>query len=79
MATCGIDHGTKRRWWIDGRGVGGRCLGDDSFVAGELYLDGVQNVLSEQEFTDSAKARKALQLLEKRTFLEDFLASALSP
>ena len=51
----------------------------DSFVAGELYLDGVQNVLSEQEFTDSAKARKALQLLEKRTFLEDFLASALSP
>ena len=51
----------------------------DSFAAGEVYLDGVQNVLAEREFTDSASARRALQLLEKRTFLEDFLASALSP
>jgi heat-inducible transcriptional repressor len=51
----------------------------DSFGAGEVYMDGLQNVLSEQEFTDSAPARNALQLLEKRTFLEDFLASALSP
>ncbi|HJO33558.1 MAG TPA: heat-inducible transcriptional repressor HrcA [Anaerolineales bacterium] len=51
----------------------------DSFAAGEVYLDGVQNVLAQKEFTDSAPARKALQLLEKRTFLEDFLASALSP
>ena len=51
----------------------------DSFAAGEVYLDGIQNVLAEREFTESAPARKALHLLEKRTFLEDFLASALSP
>ena len=51
----------------------------DSFTAGEVYLDGMQNVLAEREFTDSAPARKALQLLEQRAFLENFLASALSP
>ena len=51
----------------------------DSFAAGEVYVDGIQNVLAEREFADSAPARKALQLLEQRTFLENFLASALSP
>ncbi len=51
----------------------------DSFAAGEVYVDGLQNVLAEREFADSAPARKALRLPEKRTFLEGFLASALSP
>lgn len=51
----------------------------DSFAAGEVYLDGMQNVLAEREFADSVPARMGLQLLEKRAFLESFLASALSP
>ena len=49
----------------------------DSFAAGELYLDGIQNVLSQREFTDSEPARNALQLLEERTYMENFLGSAL--
>ena len=39
----------------------------DSFAAGELYLDGVQYILSQREFTYSEPARNALQLLEERT------------
>ena len=49
----------------------------DSFAAGELYLDGIQNVLSQREFTNSEPARNALQLLEKRTYMENFLESAI--
>lgn len=43
-------------------------------VAGELYMDGITNVLAEPEFVQSEDARKALRLLEERTLLENLLA-----
>jgi heat-inducible transcriptional repressor len=43
-------------------------------VAGELYTDGLTNVLSEPEFSDSDEARKALRIFEERSTLQDLLA-----
>ncbi|MEJ5223190.1 MAG: heat-inducible transcriptional repressor HrcA [Anaerolineales bacterium] len=46
----------------------------DERVSGEIYVDGLTNVLSEPEFTDSDEARRALRLLEERTALQDLLS-----
>ena len=46
----------------------------DTLVAGEVYLDGLTNVLAEPEFSGSDDARRALRLLEERSMLEDLLA-----
>jgi len=46
----------------------------DSHVSGEIYLDGLTNVLSEPEFSGSEDARKALRVLEERSTLQDLLA-----
>jgi heat-inducible transcriptional repressor len=46
----------------------------DSLVTGEVYLDGLTNVLAEPEFSGSEDARRALRLLEERPLLEDLLA-----
>jgi heat-inducible transcriptional repressor len=46
----------------------------DSHVSGEIYLDGLTNVLSEPEFSGSEEARKALRVLEERSTLQDLLA-----
>jgi heat-inducible transcriptional repressor len=46
----------------------------DSLVSGEMYVDGLTNVLSEPEFTDSDNARRALKLFEERSTLQDLLA-----
>ena len=43
-------------------------------VSGEIYTDGITNVLSEPEFVESDDARKALRLLEERSTLQDLLA-----
>ncbi len=43
-------------------------------VAGEVYLDGLTNVLAEPEFSGSEAARRALRLLEERSMLEDLLS-----
>lgn len=43
-------------------------------VSGEVYRDGLTNVLSEPEFAESDAARKALRLLEERPLLEDLLS-----
>lgn len=51
----------------------------DQLVAGEVHLDGIQNVLSEREFIESKNARRALRLLEEHTFIERFLTEALRP
>lgn len=46
----------------------------DTLVAGEVYLDGLTNVLAEPEFSGSDEARRALRLLEERSLLDDLLA-----
>ncbi len=44
-----------------------------SEAAGEIYLDGLANVLAEPEFSSSEDARRALRLLEERSLLQDLL------
>jgi heat-inducible transcriptional repressor len=43
-------------------------------VSGEVYRDGLSNVLAEPEFAESETARKALRVLEEHTLLEDLLS-----
>jgi heat-inducible transcriptional repressor len=51
----------------------------DAVSSGDLYRDGLTNVLAQPEFADSESARHALLLLEERSFLEEVLAKALAP
>jgi heat-inducible transcriptional repressor len=46
-------------------------------ITGQLYLDGLSNVLSEPEFNASNEARRALRLLEERSLLHDLLAGTI--
>ncbi len=43
-------------------------------VSGEVYRDGLTNVLAEPEFAEPESARKALRVLEERSMLEDLLS-----
>ncbi|HTX92917.1 MAG TPA: heat-inducible transcriptional repressor HrcA [Anaerolineales bacterium] len=43
-------------------------------VSGEIFLDGLTNVLSEPEFLESDDARRAVRLFEERSLLQDLLA-----
>jgi heat-inducible transcriptional repressor len=43
-------------------------------VSGEMYVDGLTNVLTEPEFNDSQEARRTLKLFEERSTLQKFLA-----
>jgi heat-inducible transcriptional repressor len=45
-----------------------------SSISGEVYFDGLTNVLAEPEFSGSEDARRALRLLEERSLLQDLLA-----
>lgn len=42
--------------------------------SGEIYTDGLTNVLSEPEFAESDDARRALKIFEERSTLQDLLA-----
>lgn len=42
--------------------------------SGEIFTDGLTNVLSEPEFAESDEARRALKLFEERSTLRDLLA-----
>jgi heat-inducible transcriptional repressor len=42
-------------------------------VSGEIFLDGLTNVLSEPEFLESNDARRAVHLFEERSLLQDLL------
>jgi len=43
-------------------------------ASGEIYTDGLANMLSEPEFAESDDARRALKLFEERSTLQDLLA-----
>ena len=45
-----------------------------SGLSGEIYTDGLTNVLGEPEFAESETARRALKLLEERATLQELLA-----
>jgi heat-inducible transcriptional repressor len=46
-------------------------------LSGEIYLDGLTNVLSEPEFLASDEARQAIRLFEERSLLQDLLTRAM--
>jgi heat-inducible transcriptional repressor len=46
-------------------------------LSGEIYLDGLTNVLAEPEFNDTEDARRALRLFEERSLLQNLLASTI--
>lgn len=43
-------------------------------VAGEIYLDGISNVLAEPEFSGMVESQRALQVLEERSMLQELLS-----
>jgi heat-inducible transcriptional repressor len=49
----------------------------ESLASGDVYLDGLTNVLAEPEFSGSDDARKALRLLEERSLLQDLLTRTI--
>jgi heat-inducible transcriptional repressor len=51
----------------------------DAVASGEIYRDGLANVLDHPDFTHPDAARHALRLLDERTLLEEVLAQVLSP
>lgn len=46
-------------------------------LAGEVYRDGLTNVLAEPEFAEIGLARRALRVFEERAFLEELLTSTI--
>ena len=44
---------------------------------GEVYRDGLTNVLAEPEFAEAGLARRALKVFEERTLLQDLLSSTI--
>ncbi len=51
----------------------------EQLPTGEIILDGLTNVLSEPEFSDSEEARRALLLLEERSMLQDLISQTILP
>lgn len=51
----------------------------DTYVIGEVYRDGLTEMLSQPEFVGSEESQGALRLLEERRFLDTFLTETLSP
>ncbi len=47
-------------------------------VAGEVYLDGLSNVLAEPEFIGSEIAHRAIRVLEERSRLQDLLSRTVA-
>ncbi len=46
----------------------------DSLQAGEIYTDGINNVLAEPEFAASEEARSRLRILDEKPALQSFLS-----
>lgn len=49
----------------------------EKLITGEVYLDGITNVLAEPEFAESEDARLALRLFEERSMLNDLLSRTI--
>ena len=46
----------------------------DTLQTGEIYTDGINNVLAEPEFADSEEARRTLRILDEKPQLQSFLS-----
>ncbi len=51
----------------------------DGITAGEVYHDGLSELLQEPEFTAGAQAQGVLRIIEERSFLDAVLADTLGP
>jgi len=51
----------------------------DALSSGEVYRDGLANVLEHPDFSHPEAARHALRLLDERSLLEDVLSQVLTP
>jgi heat-inducible transcriptional repressor len=49
----------------------------DSVLAGDIYRDGISNVLAEPEFAEPGVAHRALRFWEQRSHLEDLLSQTV--
>ena len=49
----------------------------DSVLAGDIYRDGISNVLAEPEFAEPGVAHRALRFWEQRAHLEDLLSQTV--
>ncbi len=49
----------------------------DSLISGELFLDGITNVMAEPEFNDSDEARRTLKVFEERSMLQDVIERSI--
>ncbi len=84
--TQGKDIATLKSILTQQSGLGQEVLGwiikemeqINSLAAGEVYLDGLTNVLEEPEFTGSTEARRAIRMLEERSQIQDLLQQALA-
>ncbi len=59
--------------------VAGLMSQADTLPAGEVYKDGLTNVLAQPEFAEPGSAQDALRLLQEQAFLEDVVTKALQP
>ena len=50
----------------------------DQRLSGELFMDGLTNVLSEPEFVESSEARRTMHMFEERSLLQEILARTMS-
>ncbi|MDF1519814.1 MAG: heat-inducible transcriptional repressor HrcA [Brevefilum sp.] len=80
---CDVEKISRMRFQMDSLGkdildilIAEMTLIEES-TTGEIYLDGMTNVLSEPEFAESDEARQALHILEERSLLENLLASTV--
>jgi len=51
----------------------------DRLPTGEIFMDGIMNMLSEPEFSDSEEARRALRVLDERSTLQEMLSRTVLP
>jgi len=51
----------------------------ERLLTGEIYMDGITNMLTEPEFAESEEARRALRLLDERSVLQDLLSKTILP
>jgi heat-inducible transcriptional repressor len=59
--------------------VAGLMVQADTPPAGEVFRDGLTNVLAQPEFAEPGSAQDALRLLQEQTFLEGVVSRALQP
>jgi heat-inducible transcriptional repressor len=80
---CDIEQASRLRGQLDalGQEILDILLAEMALIeksaTGEIYLDGMTNVLSEPEFSESDEARQALHVLEERSLLENLLVSTV--